>query len=376
MAKFARRILRRKQAKDADKPQSDGPLLTKFAGLAHHTTREESKMRKLALVLFFGAVVATLATIPAGATTPGANGQIAFTRYDPDTEESHIFMANPDGTHQRELPLPFPADNAIWSPDGSRILVTPFRPDASFRPATVNPDGSGFTLLEVPELPTDVDMGCKAWSPDRATLLCQAIRFGGDTTLNGLYTIRAADGGGLTRLTTNPYPPSGDFGGGDIPGDYSPDGTQFVFTRVKPGGGPVPDRNQSGALFVENADGTNLHQITPYGLAASHEERVATHWSPDGSEILFAGARGTLFVVHPDGGGLRAIPLETGGSHSIAFTPDWSPDGTRIIFSLVLQSTGQEDIYTARPDGTDIGQATDTPDFENFADWGTHPVTP
>jgi len=58
-------------------------------------------------------------------------------------------------------------------------------------------------------------------------------RWQGDPSLNGIYTIRAFDGGDLTRLTVSPYPPQGDFGGGDIPGDYSPDGSQFVFMRAK-----------------------------------------------------------------------------------------------------------------------------------------------
>lgn len=78
-----------------------------------------------------------------------------------------------------------------------------------------------------------------------------------------MYTIRAADGRGLRRLTFNPYPPRGDFGAGDIPGDFSPDGTRFVFMRAKPCAGPVPDRNQTGALFVENTNGTDLRQLTP-----------------------------------------------------------------------------------------------------------------
>jgi Tol biopolymer transport system component len=214
-----------------------------------------------------------------------------------------------------------------------------------------------------------MDMGCRAWSPDAARLLCQAIRFGGDPSLNGVYTIRASDGGGLRRLTVNPYPPQGDFGGGDIPGDFSPDGSRFVFMRAKPGAGPVPDRNQTGALFVANTDGTGLRQLTPYGLVNSHDNGLA-HWSPDGTRILFASAHGSLFTIRPDGADLQAIPLKTGGGFSYAFTPGWSPDGTRIVFSLFLRTTGQMDIYTARADGRQVAQVTDTSDFDDLADWG------
>ena len=50
----------------------------------------------------------------------------------------------------------------------------------------------------------------------------------------------------------------------------------------------------------------------------------------------------------------RAIPLETGGGFFSAISPGWSPDGTRMVFSLFLDQTGQEDIYKARSDGTDL----------------------
>jgi len=215
-------------------------------------------------------------------------------------------------------------------------------------------------------------MGCRAWSPHATRLLCQAIRFEGDPSLNGVYTIRAADGRGLRRLTVNPYPPQGDFGGGDIPDDYSPDGSRFVFMRTKPGAGPIPDRSQRGALFVANTDGTGLRQLTPRGLANSHDNGLA-HWSPDGTRILLASAHGSLFTVRPDGAGLQAIPLKTGGGFSYAVTPGWSPDGTRIVFSLFLWTTGQVDLYTARADGRQVARVTDTSDFEDLADWGPSP---
>jgi hypothetical protein len=327
-------------------------------------------MRRVSRLLVALALVAlaTATASPAGAKAPGPNGQIAFSRPDPVTGEPRIFIANPDGTHEHQLLLPVPGDGPVWSPDGGKLLAAVFRPEVSVRPATVNADGSGFTVLDVPQLPPDMDMGCRAWSPDATRLLCQAIRFGGDPSLNGIYTIRASDGGGLTRLTVNPYPPEGEFGGGDIPGDFSPDGSQFVFMRAKPGADPNA-RHQQGALFVENTDGTGLRQLTPYGLANSHDNGLA-HWSPDGREILFASAQGSLFTVRPDGAGLRAIPLETGDGFSFAFTPGWSPDGTRIVFSLFLRATGQVDIYTARADGRQVALVTDTSDFEDLADWG------
>lgn len=353
-----------------------GPVLTGRVVSAVRRARA-TLLRGLLPALGLVMAVAVVA-VPAVAKVPGTNGQIAFTRYDFAAETSHVFVANPDGTHEHQLP-PDDADGAAWSPDGNRILLNICCPTGPPRPAIINADGAGFNLLDIPDLPPEGDVTCRAWSPDGTQLLCQFMS-AADHSLDGIYTIRVSDGAVLRRLTVNPFPPMGDFGGGDIPGDYSPDGTRFVFMRAKPGAGPVPDRNQSGALFVANVDGTRLHQITPYGLANSHDNGVA-RWSPDGTEILFAAVHSrfrsaSLYVVHPDGSGLRPIPLHTGGSAYLAFTPDWSPDGSRIVFSLVLRKAGHEDIYTARADGTGLTPATDTQEFEDSANWGPHALTP
>jgi Tol biopolymer transport system component len=323
------------------------------------TRERRTSRRMLSIIATMGLVAGMLAIVasPVGAKVAGANGQIAF-----DTgDDNRIVIANPDGTHAHELDLPYPAFMPVWSPNGMRILVNVFGPDGVARPATVDPDGSDFTLLEVPEAAEDFDIICRAWSPDGTQLLCPGQRFEGDHSMDGIYTIRASDGGDLTRLTTHH---------GYDPGDYSPDGTRFVFERSKPNA-----RHQLAALFVANADGTGLRQITPFGTANPHDDGVAS-WSPDGSEILFASEHGSLFVVRPDGTGVRQIRIDTGGGSSFAFTPGWSPDGTSIVFSLdlFLGNTGQEDIYTARADGSQVAQVTDTPGFEHLPDWGPHPL--
>jgi TolB protein len=79
-----------------------------------------------------------------------------------------------------------------------------------------------------------------------------------------------------------------------------------------------------------------------------------------------------LFVIRLDGTGLTPIHLETSTTQYFAFAPDWSPDGTQIVFCMFIN--GQEDIYTAKADGSDLTQVTNTPEFENGPDWGRHPV--
>lgn len=348
----------------------------------------------IALTVLGSALVGLLvATGAAGAKYPGPNGQIAFARFDPAIDGYHVFTADPGGTDETQL-LPGEAESPVWSPDGSKIVVTVFRAGAAVRPVTLNPDGSGFTLLENP---APMNIGCSAWSPDSTRLLCHGTSEE-HPELNGVYTVRASDGGDLVRLTDNPFDEA------DIAGDYSPDGARIAFTRQRPG-----RRDPKGALFVANADGTAPRQITPFGLP-DHDE--VPKWSPDGTELLFGSAAEKLLVIHPDGAGVRKISPRRIGKEgikrlekrllkrcrkrsgenekcrqkaarrakkkatAIGFDPGWSPDGKRIVLSLRFRKAGRVDVYTARSDGTHLVPVTDTRDFETFSDWGPHPVAP
>jgi len=342
----------------------------------------------IALAIAASALAVSVVAGDAPAKYPGPNGKIAFARFDRAIDGYHVFSADPGGANEALL-LPDGAENPIWSPDGSRILVVLERADAPLRAATLNPDGSGLAVFDDT---ASVDVACSAWSPNGARVLCDGTSEE-RPDLNGLYSARASDGAGLVRLTDNPVDAA------DIAGDYSPDGERIVFTRQRRGGG-----RPEGALFVAKADGTEPQRITPFGLP-DHDE--LPKWSPDGAEILFGSATEKLLAVHPDGSGERRISPRTLGTRSekklerrlrkrcrarevhascrkkarkrarrrasgIGFDPGWSPNGKRIVFSLRHRPRGPVDIYTARPDGTRLAQVTNTPDFETGADWGPH----
>ncbi|RZU12126.1 WD40 repeat protein [Kribbella rubisoli] len=294
-----------------------------------------------------------LALCGSAAPTAGNGGRIVFSRQ-LDSGGSNLFVARADGSGVRKVAIPELVEDfgsARWSPDGSKLLISNLlRFDAAgellpFRPATVRPDGSGFRMLEPPGAPSD--LLCGAWSPDGKRILCG---FGGDKP--GVFSIRSSDGGHPIRLTTNPY------GASDVAGDYSPDGDKAVIVRF---------RGEDTALFVVGTDGHHLRQLTPYGLAQGHELATA-RWSPDGRTILFATAEGGLSLIRLRDAELTPITLDAGGKDYHAFAPGWSPDGTRIVMSLSIDQ--QEDIYTARKDGTHLQRITNTAAFEPFADWG------
>jgi hypothetical protein len=63
----------------------------------------------------------------------------------------------------------------------------------------------------------------------------------------------------------------------------------------------------------------------------------------------------------------RQIP--TGGANVFIANPDGS-DAHQVYIH------GQEDIYTANADGSNLVQVTNTPEVENGPDWGRHPPAP
>jgi TolB protein len=184
-----------------------------------------------------------------------------------------------------------------------------------------------------------------------------------DPSRNGIYTIRVSDDRGLRRITFNP-------GGDAIPGDFSPDGTRLVFSRID----PSRPAKANVALFVVNVDRTGLRRITLWGLPFFE---YAGRWSPDGKTILFDDQK-SLYVVHPDGSGLAKIPLAT-RSFSTLQNPDWSPDGAKIIVSLFTATalgTGQVGVYAANADGSNVQRVTNSPTFDTNGDWGHTPWQP
>jgi Tol biopolymer transport system component len=232
---------------------------------------------------------------------------------------------NADGTDVRALTVVGNGSSCMsWAPDGSKILIG----SGGTGPATINPDGTGYAELAANER----THACGVFSPDGARILLggtDAI----ETHADGIFTVRASDGGDLVRLTSRT---------GKNP-NYSPDGTQVVFEGVQglqgacvphapPVGGSFTCPSGTyrigeldGSVLVVNADGTGLHRIASH-MALYFD--FPPSWSPDGRWILLPAANG-VYVVHPDGTGLRQIRLESIPRLRRETYPSWSPDGTR-----------------------------------------------
>ena len=299
----------------------------------------------------------------AEATQAGTNGQIVFARFDPAFDDNVTYTVNPDGSHMQPLFPGYSSGSPHWSPDGSEVAVVsglgvPCPPTCTGNTVIINPDTGSYRVLASQGFPA-VSTFCSVWSPDATHFACEGGN-DSDPSVNGIYTIRSSDGGGLTRLTDAQ-------GLRDIPIDYSPDGTQIAFGRVDPEDHHCTTRS---AMYVVNVDGSGLRRISPWGFCDD-----TGSWSPDGKEIAFEHL-GSIFTVHPDGTGLAKIALKT-SSLSFAGDISWSPDGTKMAFILFIHtgpSTFQGGIGTANADGTDVQQVTITPTFDHQPDWGPHPL--
>jgi TolB protein len=320
--------------------------------------------RRFRVVALLVVALAGVAAVSAAASPPGTNGQITFARFNPTLGDTQINVVNPDGTGQRLVQAPTDTGECPrWSPDGTRIATCGDPSGGSSR--IINPDDGSYRVVPNPD-PADLFLPCAWWSRDGARLACEGFGLN-DPSLNGIYSIRSSDGGGLVRITSTP-------GGDDIPGDSAPNGNRMVFLRTT-----------LDALFVVNSNGTGLKQITPadFGLSSLGD------WSPQGNEIVFSrhvtpDVHSSIWVVRADGTGLHQINVQPasacGGANA---DPNalgcnqtvWSPDGTKIAFVRSHSNDVDGEIYTVNADGTGLTQVTHAPG-SNSPDWGTHPLTP
>lgn len=234
-------------------------------------------------------------------------------------------------------------DNSVnaydWSPDDSQIL---YGYGSDFW--TMNPDGSNRTLLlsfswKEMQSENTPSIYSARYAPDgkRLTFIGEVYGSAGLDTYDqprywNLYVVNI-NGTKLVKLTDGiiSQQPS-----------WSPDGQKIVFVKINLW-------NEESNLWVINADGTGLKQLT--SLPGIESEPL---WSPDGKKIAFTHQatplggqmNATLYVMNPDGSQMTRVPSNSTVAYWDGFS--WGPD------SSVIVASGDDDIYAFTIDGKTI----------------------
>jgi len=200
------------------------------------------------------------------------------------------------------------------TPQSQKIVVTRVFPQPGqiglFMAAA---DGSNEHPLVTP---TDIDYDA-SWSPDGASIVFTSERNGSAD----LYRVKA-DGTGLDRLTDNPAY--------DDQAAFSPDSKHLVFVSTRAGG--------TADLWT-----MDLQTRTAKALTSGPGGDFRPSWSPDGQWIAFSSDRASklpfahgrwehlqivdLYIVHPDGSGLKRLTPHG----DFCGSPKWTADSRRIV---------------------------------------------
>jgi len=172
---------------------------------------------------------------------------------------------------------------------------------------------------------SDVDYDA-VWAPDGGSIVFTSERNGSAD----LYRVKP-DGSGLTRLTTDPAY--------DDQAAFSPDGKQLVFVSTR--------GNGLANLWLLDIATKHARQLT---AVAGGNFRPS--WSADGKWIAFSSGRGNpmpfaegrwerlqladVYIVHPDGSGLKKVTASGGFCGS----PKWMNDNRHLVaYCMSAQQT-------------------------------------
>jgi Tol biopolymer transport system component len=229
--------------------------------------------------------------------------------------------------------------NPSWSPDGKQLVYQ----QLDFAPRGQNQP----FYAKTPELDLRYSDVMPALSKDRQLVLTDFRAALNDPRAS--ISVMDADGSNQRRVFL------GEDGAALAPA-WSPDGNWIAFGL----GAFFGSRQKLPARIVMvAADGSQRKDLTDGRVNSGFPS-----FSPDGRHLVFR-------VWADDERGLRILDLETLSVTKLTADsdnfPKWSPDGDLISFTRAVD--GAFDIYSIRPDGTDLRRLTDAPGNDAHDAW-------
>jgi Tol biopolymer transport system component len=142
---------------------------------------------------------------------------------------------------------------------------------------------------------------------------------------------------------------------------------------------PSPDGRFVSLERVGSA-GTDVYAVSAdrrdtLPLAVGGGQDIAHGWSPDGRYLLVSRAR-TLrdgsfdsdLWAYPVAAGAPPIPIDTASDRAVTEAA-WSPVGTRVAWVARVGADRQQDVFVARPDGSDLRNVSNHPSEDYHIAW-------
>ena len=284
---------------------------------------------------------------PDGAQIVCANQTFTRPGAAPFSSGNRLFSVNVSTGERRPLAGPEEARQPQWSPHGHRIAY--WANLKSQRDVWTIPAGGGTPVAVTNDAFTDWN---PLWSPDGRHLYFSSDRGGSMNIWRVLIDERSGKVLGNPEALTTPSSYSGFF-------SLSRDGQRLV--------------------YVQLSQSANLHKVAfdpareatagpPVPITRGTGESLVPEISPNGEWLSFQsfGKREDLFLVRPDGSGVRQL---TDDPYRNLY-PRWSPDGK--LISFCSNRTGSSQIWTMQPDGSNLRQLT----FEARAVSSAHAWSP